>query len=176
MKKNILILFIIALSGLTIISSIFVVKYKKHIQVLNTEIIRLNETISNIDNANKDKNLKFSYEESVDIELQECMKSCNYTTACMNNCTYEAIPKWENEIDKNINMLERIMNKEQTELLLDSQKKWIIYKDAQQKLNSEIIGSMIGTMYTNILAADQKYIIEHRAKELGELYYIYSKK
>ena len=175
MKKNLLILAIIALSGLTLMSSIFAIRYKKHIQVLNNEIMQLNETISNID-INKDKNLKSSYAESFDIKLQECMKSCNYTTACMNNCTYEAIPKWEKEIDKNIMLLEKIMNKEQIELLHDSQKKWITYKDAQQKLNDNTIGTMMGTLYTNILAADQKYIIEHRAKELDELYYIYSNK
>ena len=157
-------------------SSIFAVKYKKHIQVLNTEIMHLNETISNIDNANKDKNLKSSYEEAVDIELQGCMKSCNYTTACMNNCTYEAVSKWEKEIDKNIMLLEKIMNKDQITLLHESQEKWIVYKDTQQKLNDSTIGTMVGTLYTNILAADQKSIIERRAKELGELYYIYSKK
>ena len=104
------------------------------------------------------------------------MKTCNYTTACMNNCVYNSIPKWEKEIDKNIKLLEKIMNKEQIELLHDSQKKWVLYKDAQQKLNSETIGTMMGTMYTNILASEQIYLIELRAKELDSLYYYYSEK
>ena len=60
--------------------------------------------------------------------------------------------------------------------LHDTQKKWVRYKDAQQKLNSKTIGTMTGTIYTNILASDQAYLIELRAKELDELYYIYSKK
>jgi len=104
------------------------------------------------------------------------MKSCNYTTACMNNCVYVAIPKWEKEIGKNIKLLEKIMNNEQIALLHDSQNKWIAYQNAQQKLNSETIGTMMGTMYTNILSSEQKYIIERRAKELEGLYYFYSRK
>ena len=94
----------------------------------------------------------------------------------MNNCVYDSEHKWEKEIDKNIKSLEKIMNKEQMGLLHDTQKKWVRYKDAQQKLNSKTIGTMTGTIYTNILASDQAYLIELRAKELDELYYIYSKK
>lgn len=160
------------------------------VKKLNTEISKLNNTISEISSEkgtlSEDKDfaqkqyqeLKSTKKKSelIDAEIQECMNSCNYTTACMNNCVYDAIPKWEKEIDKNIKLLEKVMNKEQITLLNDSQNKWIIYKNAQQKLNSETIGTMMGTMYTNILASEQKYIIERRAKELDGLYYFYSRK
>ena len=154
-------------------------KCNKQIENLNNEISKLNNTISKMSSENsklsadkdfaqkqyQDLKSTKSNAELIDVEIQECMKSCNYTTTCMNNCTYNAIPKWEKEIDKNIKLLEKIMNKEQIALLHDSQNKWLAYKDIQQKLNSETIGTMMGSMYTNILAAEQIYLIESRAKE-----------
>ncbi len=190
MRKFVFVFIIIILSALTVASFLYAIKYKNQVQVLNSEINKLNNHISQISFQNsklsEDKDfvqkqyqdLKSTKNESelIDVEIQECMKSCNYTTVCMNNCVYEAIQKWEKEIDKNIKLLEKIMTKDQIAILHDSQKKWIIYKDAQQRLNAETIGTMSGTIYTNILASDQKYIIELRAKELDGLHYIYSKK
>ncbi len=190
MKKFVLIFTITILLALTIIGFVFVIKYKKQIQNLNFEITKLNTTISKISSENNElkgdkeftqkqyQDLKSIKKEAelIDVEIQKCMKFCNYTTACMNNCVYDAIPKLEKEIDKNIKLLEKVMNKEQIVLLHDSQKKWIIYKEAQQKLNNETIGTMMGTMYTNILASEQIYLIELRAKELDSLYHYYSEK
>jgi len=190
MKKFVLMFIIIFLSFCTLMSLTYAIKCNMQIKKLNTEISELNNTISKISSENKtlakDKDfaqkqyqdLKSTKKEAelIDTEIQECMKSCNYTTACMNNCVYATIPKWEKEIDKNIKLLEKIMNNEQMALLHDSQNKWIVYRNAQQKLNSATIGTIMGTMYTNILASEQKYIIERRAKELEGLYYFYSRK
>ena len=189
MRKFVLAIVII-LSLCTLLSIAYTVICKKQINELNAEINKLKTTISKMSSENdelkRDKDfaqkqyqdLKSTKKEAelIDVEIQECMKSCNYTTACMNNCVYDAIPKWEKEIDKNIKLLEKVMNKEQIELLHDSQKKWIIYKDAQQKLNRETIGTMVGTMYTNILAGEQIYLIKLRVKELDGIYYYYSEK
>ncbi|MBD5401682.1 DUF1311 domain-containing protein [bacterium] len=190
MKKFILIFIIIFLSFCSIVSLVYAIKCNTQVKELNAKISKLNNTISEISSENdilsedkdfaqkqyQDLKLTKKKAELIDIEIQECMKSCNYTTVCMNDCVYEAIPKWEKEIDKNIKLLEKIMDKEQSALLFNSQKQWLLYKNAQQKLNSETIGTMMGTMYTNILAADQINLIKLRAKELDELYYIYSKK
>lgn len=190
MKKFVLISIIIVLSFCTLLSFTYALRYKKQVKVLSDEINKLNNAITEISSENsklvddKDfaqkqyQDLKSTKNEAelIDVEIQECMKVCNYTTACMNNCVYDSELRWEKEIDKNIKLLEKIMNKEQIVLLHDTQKKWVSYKDAQQKLNGETIGTMTGTMYTNILAADQANLIELRAKELDGLYYIYSKK
>lgn len=190
MKKFVLIFVIIFLSLCSVASLVYAINCNTQARKLNAEVNRLNNIISEISSENdklsEDKdfaqkqyqNLKSTKKEAelIDVEIQECMKSCNYTTVCMNDCVYESIPKWEKEINKNIKLLEKIMTKEQIELLHDSQKKWIIYKDAQQKLNSETIGSIMGTMYTNILAGEQIHLIELRAKELDGLYYFYSHK
>ncbi|MBE7706424.1 MAG: DUF1311 domain-containing protein [Cyanobacteria bacterium SIG30] len=184
MKKFVLIFTLIFFSTCTLISIVYAIKCNAQINKLNAEIYNLNNTISRISSENdklsEDKNYKQKQHENlkltktdtelIDIEIQECMKSCNYTTVCMNNCTYYAIPKWEKEINKNLKLLEEIMNKEQIELLNDTQNKWSVFKDAQQKLNRETIGTMSGTIYTNILAGEQIYLIESRAKELKNLY------
>jgi len=190
MKKFVFIFIVIMLSALTVAVFLYAINCKKQIQILNDEIVKLNDQIVLISSQNEklsednnflqkqyqDLKLTKNKSELIDVEIQECMKSCNYTTACMNNCVYDSIPKWEKEITNNIKLLEKIMNKEQIELLHDSQKKWIIYKDSQQKLNSETVGTKIGTIYTNILATDQQYIIKRRANELKNLYSIYSRK
>lgn len=190
MKRFVIISVILILFVATIVSSVFAIKYKKQTQKLNTEITSLNTIISNMSDENKklttDKDFaekqyedfksSKSNKEPIHVEVQECMKACNYTTECMNDCIYASEGKWEKEIDKNIKQLEKILNKEQKELLHDSQVKWLAYKNAQQKLNSETIGTMMGSMYTNILAGEQVYLIELRAKELDGLYYLYSKK
>lgn len=189
MKKFVLAIVII-LSLCTLFSIAYAIICNQQVYELTTEINKLKTTISKMSSENTElkddkefaqkqyQNLKSTKKEAelIDVEIQECMKTCNYTTACINNCVYNSIPKWEKEIDKNIKLLEKIMNKEQIELLHDSQKKWVLYKDAQQKLNSETIGTMMGTMYTNILASEQIYLIELRAKELDSLYYYYSEK
>lgn len=188
MKKKSFI-FIISLLLISLILSFFLaIKYYKQSQELQRTVSELNVTISKIDSENdklkndndfinkqyNDLKSQKPKDELINVEVQECMKGCNYTTACMSNCVYDSIDKWEEEIDKNIKQLEKIMTKKQIKLLHDSQKKWLIYKEAQQILNSETIGTMIGTMYTNVLSGEQVYIIELRAKELKELYSILS--
>ena len=184
MKKLVLIFILIFFSTFTLISIAYAIKCNTQIKKLNAEIYNLHNTISKISSENsklsedknseqkQHKNLKLTKTDAelIDIEIQECMKSCNYTTICMNDCTYDAIPKWEKEINKNLKLLEKIMNKEQIELLNDTQNKWTAFKDSQQKLNRETIGTMTGTIYTNILAGEQIYLIELRAKELKNLY------
>ena len=188
MKKIIYIFIISVLFIALVLCFCFVIKYKKQVHKLEEEINRLNITISKTNKlSNKletDKNfieqqyndLKSvkSKSELIDVEIQECMKACKYTTVCMSDCVYQAGDKWEKEIDKNIKLLERIMNKEQIVLLHDSQKKWLAYKNAQQTLNSKTIGTKTGTMYINILSGEQVDIIKQRAKELDGLYYYLS--
>lgn len=188
MKKVVYISVVSILFIALILCSCFLFQYKNQVHKLKAEIKNLNATISNIDIMNDkletDKNfiekqyneLKSvkSKPELIDVEIQECMKACKYTTACMSDCVYQAGDKWEKEIDKNIKLLERIMDKEQITLLHNSQEKWLAFKDAQQILNSKTIGTKIGTMYINILSGEQVNIIEQRAKELDGLYYYLS--
>lgn len=188
MKKPILISIIIILSALLLMSSLMAVKYKQQYETSKVEIEMLNTTISKINSENREllndndfaqkqyEDLKStkSLKELIDIEIQECMKVCNYTTACMNNCVYASEDKWEKEIDKNIKSLEKIMTKEQMTFLHNSQEKWTKYRDAQRVLNAKTIGTMQGTIYTNILSSEQVNITELRAKELKALYSIFS--
>ena len=190
MKKFAFIFIFIILFSLTIVSLVFAIRYKKEIKELNAEINLLNVSISNLKNENESlsdnqdflkeqyENLKSTKpeEELIDVEIQECMKSCNYTTVCMNECVYASENKYEKEMNKYINLLKKIMTKEQIAKLQNSQKKWIEYKNSQQILNSGTIGKMEGTMYTNVLSGEQVGITELRAKELKSLYHIISQK
>ncbi len=187
MKRFIFILTILILSVSLGLSCFYIFAYKKQIKLQKIKIEQLQQIISET-KAQKDKLssdndfIQGQYEflksskqkyELIDIEIQECMKKCNYTTVCMNKCVYSSEIKWQQEIEDNIRQIESNMTDKQKQLLSDSQKKWNEYKDAQQKLNTEIIGTKDGTIYTNILSSEQVNIVELRAKELKNLYSIF---
>lgn len=188
MKKFVFILTIMILSILLGLNFFSIQKYKKQLKFKNIEIKKLEKTIEiiNLKNNKLSANNEFiekQYEklkttkqkdELIDVEIQECMKNCNYTTVCMNECVYSSDIKWHREIESNIEYLKKNMTDKQKQLLDNSQKAWIEYKDAQQKLNRELIGVKVGTIYTNILSSEQVNIIKLRAIELGNLYYIFS--
>ncbi len=178
MKKHINTIIIIILSVLSLTGFALAVKYANEIKVLNHKVSHLNTKISDMRYANreqsKDDTSAKAKADKIDAEIQKCMQACGYTTVCMSECVYKAGDKWTQEIDRNIKLLENMMNTEQTELLRNSQKEWNEYKDAQQKLNDKTIGAKDGTMYRNILSGEQVDIIEKRAKELQNLYSIFS--
>ena len=90
----------------------------------------------------------------------------------MKDCVLDSGDKWSSEIDKNIKLLKSILNSNQYEQLTEAQKAWIKYKDIQQSLNLETISAKTGTMYIDILSAEQVGIIKRRAQELSGLYFI----
>ena len=188
MKKFVLILTMVILSISLSLSIFYIFEYRKQIKLQKIKIEQLQQTISEI-KAQKDKLssdndfIQYQYEtlksskqkdELIDLEVQECMKKCNYTTVCMNKCIYSSEIKWQQKIEDNIRQFENNMTDNQKQLLSNSQNMWNEYKVAQQKLNAEIIGTKAGTIYTNILSSEQVSIVELRAKELKNLYSIFS--
>lgn len=188
MKKNIFLLTTIILSILTIFLIYINFQYKKQIQTKNIKIQNLQQTFNNITfqknklSANKDfiqsqyeiLNLSEQKDKLSEKEIQKCMKNCNYTTVCMNECIYATEIKWQEEINNNIKLLEQNITDEQKIFLKESQNKWVEYKNAQQQFNAKVIGTKVGTIYTNILSTEQVNISKLRAIELKNLYTIIS--
>jgi len=172
MKKYIVFLFTILLI-LIAIMGFFIYKKNAEIKALNNEITvkkgEINKLISEKEKLNsKIETLNGKSEANkINIKTQKCMESCNYTTACMSNCTYSSIDDWEKTINTSKDGLKKNLNKERYTYFLESEKAWEIYKDKEIKFLHHVTGELAGTVYSNILSAEIANIYEQRAITLN---------
>ncbi|MBO7672579.1 DUF1311 domain-containing protein [bacterium] len=110
-------------------------------------------------------------ENPIDIEYSVCMKK-EYSTAGMNNCTLEARLKWEKEIQKNIKLINKKLNKEQRKLFNQANKKWEEYYNAEKQAIFDIIFNLDGTIHTNIAHANAMSLAKERALYLEGFLFI----
>ena len=169
-KENLLIIIILILLLLLGISRANIYNYKNKITKMSVEISRLNTTISTL----KKKNDNSENIDAVEINVQKCMKSCGYTSACMSNCVIDSEKVWQKKLDDSLVALESLMTREQYLLLLQTQKDWEVFANHQRKLNSSVIGNITGSIYSNLLAGAQVGLIEQRAKNLAWIVFLYS--
>ena len=108
-------------------------------------------------------------EHSIDLFEQECIET-NMTTSGMANCTYAALDKWEQEMNRYYNLLLERLDKEQRGKLRHSQQVWLNYRDAEFENVSSIYSHEKGTMYINVIASDQREIVKRRALDLRNYY------
>ena len=107
--------------------------------------------------------------QKIDIEIQKCMKKENYTTMGMSHCVLISEPKYEKIIQTSISGLKKIVTPKTYSLILDSQKKWEMYRDSQKKVIYNTIWNLQGTMHINISDGEAVYITEQRAKDLADI-------
>ena len=113
--------------------------------------------------ANAEENL-------IDIEYSACMEK-NFSTAGMNNCTAEARLKWEKEIQKNIKLINKELNKEQRKIFDQANKKWDEYYNAEKQVIFGIIFNLDGTIHTNIAHGQAMSLARQHALDLEEILY-----
>ena len=75
----------------------------------------------------------------------------------MKDCVLDSGDKWSNEIDH---------------MIYNSSFKALYYEEMTDEEIEEAIGAKTGTMYIDILSAEQVGIIKRRAQELSGLYFI----
>ncbi len=169
-KENLLIIIILILLLLLGLSCANIYNYKNKITKMSVEISRLNTTISTL----KKKNDNSENIDAIEINVQKCMKSCGYTSACMSNCVIDSEKVWKKKLDVSLAKLEKFMTREQYLLLLQTQKDWKVYANHQRKLNSSVIGNFSGSIYSNLLSGAQVGLIEQRAKIIDWFVFLYS--
>ena len=185
MKKIIINLIILALLLLSVFGIFFSISYYEKTKLLNKKVIDLSSKIEvqrlnilelqdEITESKSTPNVKPA-KHPLEEKLQVCMQNENYTTSGMNACVYDSIKDWEKEIDKSLMLLKGVTTKEQYVKIQTAQKEWLIYRENQSKINSELLLSKQGTIYTNYLAGMDVAIVQKRAEELHSLYYFYSK-
>ena len=103
----------------------------------------------------------------IDVWLEKCMEKENYTTAGMLNCSSQALDKWDKELNRVYKELIKKLSPEEKELLKQSQRQWIKFRDAEFKWISGLylgIGTNIPLEKMSIMLD----IVKERVKMLEE--------
>ncbi len=185
MKKVIIILIISVLFLLSMFGIFFSIYFYEKTKQLNKKVIDLSSKLEvqrlnildlqeEITESKSTSNTQAAH--SLEEEkLQICMRNENYTISGMNSCVYDSIKDLEKEINNSLMLLKKVTTKEQYVEIQKAHNEWLMYRNTQSKLNSELLLSKQGTIYTNYLAGMDLASVQKRAEELNSLYYFYSK-
>jgi len=105
----------------------------------------------------------------IDKFLEKCI-SDNSTTDGMNRCTGEATTMWDEEMNKNYNLLMGILDNKEKQQLRDAQVAWINYRDSETDFRMDTLLGLKGAMYSNMATAEKMDIVKRRAFELKQFY------
>ncbi|MDX2002589.1 MAG: lysozyme inhibitor LprI family protein [Chitinophagales bacterium] len=105
----------------------------------------------------------------IEIQLEACLDSSE-STAGMCECECVAAQAWDLELNKYYKLLMGVLSPEAKELLRQSQRNWLAYRDAEQKFSSQFYTDMEGTMWRAVNAGRYREIVKKRAEELRSYY------
>lgn len=108
----------------------------------------------------------------VDARLEKCMEK-DFSTAGMNQCTYEATSAWEAEITKYTNLITKELNEEQLVNFVNANNKWNEFYSAEKALLANTIYTKDGTIHTTISAGMINSLTKERALYLKNFYNSY---
>ena len=107
-------------------------------------------------------------------KIEEEAQICLDKGIAMHNCNYEAINKYQIEIEKILKKFKNKLTQSQYEKLTISQKKWEDFAKANNDLYNEIYDIIPATIVYLFGSQQKKQIYENRLKELAELYREYN--
>jgi uncharacterized protein YecT (DUF1311 family) len=112
-------------------------------------------------------------EHSIDVQESKCLKKENISNAEMCNCSIKACEAWDKELNKYYNLLKTKLAKEEFEVLKESQKQWIAYRDKEFLFISKFYYEVKeGTMWYSVAENQKTEIVKSRALELIQYYEI----
>ena len=110
-------------------------------------------------------------EHIIDKHLRECLDSTeNQTTVGMTACSIRVGKEWDNELNKNYNLLISKLSVDEKEKLRSAQRNWILFRDKEIEFASTMYINLEGTMWRIVLADRQTELIRQRALELKAYY------
>lgn len=110
-------------------------------------------------------------ENTIDVSESKCLNKDDISNAEMCNCTIKATESWDKELNKYYSLLKTKLPKEAFEILKESQKQWISYRDKEYTFISKFYYEVKeGTMWYAVAANKKKEIVKTRAIELKEYY------
>ncbi|WP_163395141.1 lysozyme inhibitor LprI family protein [Flavobacterium limi] len=114
---------------------------------------------------------KKEIENPIDILESKCLDKDDISNAEMCNCTITARESWDKELNKYYSLLKVKIPKEAFEILKESQKQWISYRDKEYAFISKFYYEIKeGTMWYAVAEDKKKEIVKARAVELEEYY------
>jgi uncharacterized protein YecT (DUF1311 family) len=118
--------------------------------------------------------IKFSFGQTeakhpIEIQRENCHEiNSNQTTSGMTNCEYVAAELWDKQLNENYNLLMSLLNKEEKEILKESQLNWIEFRDKELKFSGTFYENLGGTMWRIVSASRLCDLNRTRALELKE--------
>ncbi|MBF4472728.1 lysozyme inhibitor LprI family protein [Flavobacterium sp. HJJ] len=110
-------------------------------------------------------------EKSIDKIESNCLNKSEISNAEMCNCTIKARESWDKELNKYYGLLKTKLPKEAFEILKESQKQWINYRDKEYLFISKFYYEVKeGTMWFTVAENKKKEIVKERTLELEEYY------
>ena len=110
---------------------------------------------------------------AIDIAEEKCLEKKDISNAEMCNCTIEARESWDKELNKYYGLLKTKLPKEAFDVLKESQKQWLIYRDNEFLFITKFYYEVKeGTMWYAIAQNQKMQIVKKRAIELENYYYM----
>lgn len=110
-------------------------------------------------------------ENSIDKQESKCLDKKDISNAEMCNCSIKARESWDKELNKYYELLKVKLPKEAFNILKESQRQWIIYRDKEYLFISKFFYEVNeGTMWYAVAENKKKEIVQARAIELEEYY------
>ena len=114
---------------------------------------------------------KSKKENLIDIQEKKCLDKDDISNADQCNCIIAAQEGWDKELNRYYNLLKTKLKNEDFEVLKNSQKQWISYRDKEFLFISKYFFELKqGTMWYCIADGKKKEIIKSRALELKNYY------
>ena len=108
-------------------------------------------------------------ENSIDSVESNCLEKKDISNAEICNCIRQARESWDIELNKYYALLRTNLPKEAFEILNESQKRWINYRDKEFQFISTFYHNVQeGTMWYSVAENKKKEIVKQRAVELEE--------
>lgn len=110
---------------------------------------------------------KIQQENLIDLTESKCLDKKDISNAEMRNCTIQATQSWDKELNKYYDLLKNKLPKETFQILKESQKQWMIFRDKEFALISKFYFELKeGTMWHIVAENRKKEIVKSRALEL----------
>ena len=135
--------------------------YKNQIKKLNAQVEDLRLVISKSDSIAEKQFKTFA----IDEELEKCTTE-NFMTVSMNTCTNKGIEAWNKEITNYLKQLERYLDNDKKQLLVDTQAAWEIYYKKEQDFLNNTVAQKDGDIHTTFVVGDLYEITKQRALSL----------
>jgi uncharacterized protein YecT (DUF1311 family) len=108
---------------------------------------------------------------AIDIAEEKCLEKKDISNAEMCNCVIKARDSWDEELNKYYQLLKNKLPKEAFEVLKESQKQWLIYRDNEFLFITKFYYEVKeGTMWYAVAQNQKMQIVKKRAIELENYY------